>query len=196
VLFLTGLHNSGKDAIAKALQVTLNQQGGRSVSLLLGETVRQELSPSMSIILFFSPSSLNTSCLAELGFSAEDRHENVHRIAYVSAELARAGAAVIAAPIAPYERSRELARQTVLQSAGAGANFFLIHVATPLEHCEKTDRRGLYTQARRGEITGFTGVDDPYEAPEHAELTVDVTKQSIPEIVHSIILLLETGSLL
>lgn len=196
MLFLTGLHNSGKDAIAKALQVTLNQQGGRSVSLLLGETVRQELSPSMSIILFFSPSSLNTSCLAELGFSAEDRHENVHRIAYVSAELARAGAAVIAAPIAPYERSRELARQTVLQSAGAGANFFLIHVATPLEHCEKTDRRGLYTQARRGEITGFTGVDDPYEAPEHAELTVDVTKQSIPEIVHSIILLLETGSLL
>ncbi|EDR11892.1 uncharacterized protein LACBIDRAFT_183631 [Laccaria bicolor S238N-H82] len=177
VLFLTGLHNSGKDAIAKALQVTLNQQGGRSVSLLLGETVRQELSP-------------------KLGFSAEDRHENVHRIAYVSAELARAGAAVIAAPIAPYERSRELARQTVLQSAGAGGNFFLIHVATPLEHCEKTDRRGLYTRARLGEITGFTGVDDPYEAPEHAELTVDVTKQSIPEIVHSIILLLETGSLL
>lgn len=170
VLFLTGLHNSGKDAIAKALQVTLNQQGGRSVSLLLGETVRQELSP-------------------KLGFSAEDRHENVHRIAYVSAELARAGAAVIAAPIAPYERSRELARQTVLQSAGAGGNFFLIHVATPLEHCEKTDRRGLYTRARLGEITGFTGVDDPYEAPEHAELTVDVTKQSIPEIVHSIILL-------
>ena len=132
----------------------------------------------------------------ELGFSAEDRHENVHRIAYVSAELARAGAAVIAAPIAPYQRSRELARQTVLQSAGAGGNFFLIHVATPLEHCEKTDRRGLYARARRGEITGFTGVDDPYEAPEHAELTVDVTKQSIPEIVHSIILLLETGSLL
>ena len=72
----------------------------------------------------------------------------------------------------------------------------MIHVATPFEHCEKTDRRGLYARARRGEVTGFTGVDDPYEAPEHAELTVDVTKQSIPEIVHSIILLLETGSLL
>jgi sulfate adenylyltransferase len=145
---------------------------------------------------FFNPSSFNTPCSPELGFSAEDRHENVHRIAYVSAELARAGAAVIAAPIAPYERSRELARQTVLQSAGSGGNFFLIHVATPLEHCEKTDRRGLYSRARRGEITGFTGVDDPYEEPEHAELKVDVTKQSIPEIVHSIILLLETGSLL
>ena len=72
----------------------------------------------------------------------------------------------------------------------------MIHVATPLEHCEKTDRRGLYARARRGEITGFTGVDDPYEAPEQAELTVDVTRQSIPEIVHSIVLLLETESLL
>ena len=194
MLFLTGLHNSGKDTIAKALQVTLNQQGGRSASLLLGETVRQELSPGMSIIYNYSYNpSLNASGPPDLGFSAEDRHQNVYRIAYVSAEPPRAGAAVIAAPI---ERSRELARQTVLQSAGWGGNFFLIHVATPLEHCEKTDRRGLYARARRGDITGFTGVDDPYEAPEQAELTVDVTRQSIPEIVHSIVLLLETESLL
>jgi len=177
VLFLTGLYNSGSDRIAKALQVTLNQQGGRSVSLLLGETVRAELS-------------------SELGFSQEHRHRNVQRIAFVSAELSRAGAAVIAAPIAPYERSREAARELVLQSGGAGGNFFLVHVATPLEHCEATDRKGQYAKARRGEITGFTGVDDPYEAPQRADITVDVTKQSVPEIVHSIVLLLETNSLL
>lgn len=177
VLLLTGLHNSGKDSIAKALQVTLNQQGGRSVSLLLGETVRHELS-------------------SELGFSAEDRHLNAQRIAFVAAELTRAGAAVIAAPIAPYERSRETIKDIVHQAGGAGANLFMVHVATPLAHCEKTDRRGLYAKARRGEIKGFTGVDDVYETPEKADLTVDVTKQSIPEIVHSIVLLLETNALL
>ncbi|KAF8160833.1 hypothetical protein B0H34DRAFT_698297 [Crassisporium funariophilum] len=177
VVFLTGLHNSGKDVIAKALQVTLHQQGGRSVSLLLGETVRQELS-------------------TDLGFAPEDRHENVHRIAFVASELTRAGAAVIAAPTAPQERSRQLARDTILQSGGSGANFFLIHVATPLEHCEKHDRRGLYAKARHGEIKGVAGIDEAYETPEAADLTVDVTKQSISEIVHSVVLLLETNALL
>jgi sulfate adenylyltransferase len=103
-------------------------------------------------------------------------------------------------------------RDAVLQSGGAGGNFFLIHVATPLEYCEKTDRRGLYSKARRGELKGFAGIDDTYETPERADLTVDVTKQSIPEVVHSrlfsicvetstkhktgIILLLETNALL
>lgn len=116
--------------------------------------------------------------------SSSDRHEGVHRIASVSAELTRAGAAVIAAPIAPQERSRQLARDTIVEFGGSGANFFLIHVATPLDHCEKTDRRGLYAQARRGNIKGFVGVDEPYESPDSADLTVDVTQQSISEIVH------------
>ncbi|KZV85870.1 putative sulfate adenylyltransferase [Exidia glandulosa HHB12029] len=177
VLFLTGLYNSGKDTIARALQVTLNQQGGRSVSLLLGETVRSELS-------------------AELGFSREDRHKNIQRIAFVSAELTRAGAAVIAAPIAPYAHSRKAAKETILQSGGSGANFFLIHVATPLEHCEKFDRKGVYKKARAGEIKGFTGIDDVYEAPTDADIVADTTQQSIPEIVHAIVLLLETNGLL
>ena len=96
----------------------------------------------------------------ELGFSAEDRHTNIQRIAFVSAELARAGAAVIAAPIAPYERSRNAARDTIQHGGGAGGNFFLIYVATPLEHCEKTDRKGNYAKARRGEIKGFTGIGE------------------------------------
>lgn len=166
VLVLTGLFNSGKDTIAKALQVTLNQQGGRSVSLLLGEAVRQELS-------------------SEFGYSKSERHQNLQRIAFVAAELARAGAAVIASPLAPHESSRAAARETVLQLGGAGGNFFLVHVATPLEYCEKTDRRGVYARARSGELENFTGVSDPYETPERPDLVVDVTTQSVPEIVHS-----------
>ena len=168
-IFLTGYMNSGKDAIARALQVTLNQQGGRSVSLLLGDTVRHELS-------------------SELGFTREDRHTNIQRIAFVASELTRAGAAVIAAPIAPYEHSRKYARDTISQAG----NFYLIHVATPLEYCEKTDKRGIYARARRGEIKGFTGVDDPYEVPEKADLVVDASKQSVRSIVHEIILVLES----
>ncbi|TFL02441.1 sulfate adenylyltransferase [Pterulicium gracile] len=177
VLFLTGLHNSGKDAIANALQVTLNQQGGRSVSLLLGETVRQELS-------------------SELGFTPQDRHVNIQRIAFVAAELARAGAAVIAAPIAPHAHSRDAARQHILQSAGAGANFFEIHVDTPLEVAERTDRKGLYKKARAGELRYLPGVDEVYEKPERPELYVDTTTITTPEVVHNIILLLETSGLI
>ncbi|CCU99804.1 unnamed protein product [Malassezia sympodialis ATCC 42132] len=175
-LFLTGLFNSGKDQIARALQVKLHEQGGRSVSLLLGDTVRSELS-------------------SELGFSPEDRHTNIQRIAFVASELTRAGAAVIAAPIAPYEKSRAMARETVQKHGGSG-NFFLVHVATPLEYCEKTDRRGNYAKARRGEIKGFTGVDDVYEEPKDADLKVDPSQQSIAEITHSIVLLLEANGLI
>ncbi|WFD32125.1 sulfate adenylyltransferase [Malassezia sp. CBS 17886] len=175
-VFLTGLFNSGKDQIGRALQVKLYEQGGRSVSLLLGETVRSELS-------------------SELGFSREARSTNMQRIAFVAAELTRAGAAVIAAPIAPYDDSRKAARETVMKNGGS-ANFFLVHVATPLEYCERTDRRGNYEKARRGEIHGFTGVDDAYEPPEDADLVVDVSKQSIAEITHSVVLLLEANALI
>lgn len=169
-IFLTGYMNSGKDAIARALQVTLNQQGGRSVSLLLGDTVRHELS-------------------SELGFSREDRHTNIQRIAFVASELTNAGAAVIAAPIAPHEHSRQAARDAVTSS---GRSFFLVHVNTPLEYCEKTDKRGIYAKAHRGEIKGFTGVDDPYETPANPDLVVDASKQSVRSIVHEIVLVLES----
>lgn len=172
-VFLTGYTNSGKDAIARALNVTLNQQGGRSVSLLLGDTVRHELSQ-------------------ELGFTKEDRNKNIGRIGFVASELTRAGAAVIAAPIAPYAESRKAARQ-IVESHGS---FYLIHVATPLEYCEKTDRRGIYAQARKGEIKGFTGVDDPYENPNDADLTVDISTTSVRTAVHQIVLLLESQGLL
>ena len=174
-IFLTGYTNSGKDAIARALNVTLNQQAGRSVSLLLGETVRSELS-------------------SELGFSHEDRNKNIARIGFVAAELTKSGAAVIAAPIAPFEKSRTQARQLVEKNG----TFFLVHVATPLEVCEKTDRRGVYKAARDGKIKGFTGVDDPYEAPKgkEADLVVDPSKDSVRTAVHQIVLLLESSGLL
>jgi sulfate adenylyltransferase len=174
-IFLTGYTNSGKDAIARALNVTLNQQGGRSVSLLLGDTVRSELS-------------------AELGFSREDREKNIHRIGFVASELTKSGAAVIAAPIAPFKSGRDAARQ-IVEKFG---NFFLIHVATPLEYCEKTDKRGIYAAARKGDIKGFTGVDDPYEAPEgkEAQLVVDLSKETVRTAVHQIVLLLESSGLL
>jgi sulfate adenylyltransferase len=172
-VFLTGYQNSGKDAIARALNVTLNQQGGRSVSLLLGENVRAELS-------------------SELGYTREDRDKNIARIAFVASELTKAGAAVIAAPIAPFEAARKQARETVEKFG----SFFLVHVATSLEHAEKTDRRGIYAKARNGDIKGFTGVDDPYEAPAKADLVVDVEKTNVRTIVHQIVLLLEAEGLL
>ncbi|GAP89914.1 putative sulfate adenylyltransferase [Rosellinia necatrix] len=172
-IFFTGYQNSGKDQIARALQVTLNQQGGRSVSMLLGETVRSELS-------------------SELGFSREDRSKNIARIAFVAGELTRSGAAVIAAPIAPFSADRRAAREAIEKFG----DFFLVHVATPLEYCEKTDKRGIYARARKGEIKGFTGVDDPYEPPSKPNLVVDCSKQSVRSSVHQIVLMLEATGLL
>ena len=172
-VFLTGFTNSGKDAVARALQVTLNQQGGRSVSLLLGETVRAGLR-------------------SELGFSRADRDTNIARIAFVAAELTKAGAAVIAAPIAPFDASRRAARDTV----GQYGSFFLVHVATSLEHAERTDRRGVYRRAREEKIPNFTGVSDPYEPPETPNLRFDLEKMSVREAVHEIVLMLEKEGLL
>ena len=168
-VFLTGYYNSGKDAVARALQVTLNQQGGRPVSLLLGETVRSELS-------------------SELGFSREDRHKNIQRIAFVASELTKAGTAVIAAPIAPFEDSRLHAKETI-EKHGV---MVLVHISTPLEHCEATDKSGVYARARKGEIKGFTGIDDPYETPKNPDLNIDLTAIDVRTAVHQIVLLIES----
>ena len=161
-ILLTGLHNSGKDTIARALQVTLQQHGSRSVSLFLGEDIRH------------TPSS-------DLAATPEEKHLNLLRIGIVASELTKAGAAVIAAPTAPYDVSRKAIRDQV---QGGGGNFFLVHVATPLEWCEKVDRRGLYKRARAGEIKSLTGVGDVYEVPEDADITCDLRTDTVPEIVH------------
>ncbi|KAG2205864.1 hypothetical protein INT46_002103 [Mucor plumbeus] len=167
-IFFTGLHASGKNAIARALQVSLNQESTRSVSLLASENTRAELS-------------------SELGFSKRDRDINIARQAFVAGELTRAGAAAIVAPIAPYDDARNAAKKTIEQYGG----FYLVHVATPLEECIKRDRDGIYERAQRGEIKEFTGLDAPYEVPTNANLTIDITQQSVSQAVHEIILLLE-----
>ncbi|KAI8980452.1 sulfate adenylyltransferase [Pilobolus umbonatus] len=167
-IFFTGLHASGKNAIARALQISLNQESSRSVSLLASENVRAELS-------------------SELGFSKRDRDINIARQAFVAGELTRAGAAAIVAPIAPYADARNAARKTIEQYGG----FYLVHISTPLEECIKRDRDGIYERAKRGEIKEFTGLDAPYEAPVNADLTFDITKQSVSQAVHEIILALE-----
>jgi sulfate adenylyltransferase len=128
---------------------------------------------------------LAEKAMLEQPYTAEERRRNIERIAFVAAELARAGAAVITAPVAADESSRKYARDTVTQSGGAGGNFFLIHVATSLEYCEKTDRRGFYAKARKGDIKGVVGIDEPYEAPQKADLVVAPESQSLSEIVHS-----------
>ncbi|KAJ3189263.1 Sulfate adenylyltransferase [Gaertneriomyces sp. JEL0708] len=167
-VFLTGYWNSGAAQIAQALQMSLNQDGQRPTTLLLGETIRHELS-------------------SELGFSKKDRDLNISRIAFVAAQVTQCGGAVIAAPIAPYEQARNEARRTIERVGG----FFLVHVATTLEEAMKRDRTGTYEKAKRGEIKGFTGVDDPYETPANPDLRVDPAKWSVNQIVHEIVLVLE-----
>ena len=92
---------------------------------------------------------------------------------------------MIAAPVAPQKASRDLIKDTVIHTAGAGGNFFTVHVATPIDHCELYDRKGVYARARTGKLTGVAGVDEVYEVPERANLVVDASRQSVPEIVHS-----------
>lgn len=168
-LFFTGLSGSGKSTIANAVMVKLMERGGRPVTLLDGDRVRRHLS-------------------SELGFSKAHRDLNIRRIGFVAAEITRNGGAAICAPIAPYSATRQAVREMV-ESANGG--FLEIHVATPLEECERRDRKGLYAQARAGQITGFTGIDDPYEAPETPELRIDTTDCSVEEAAQQALLKIE-----
>ena len=154
------------------------------MSLILGDSIRHELAPgkSDSFAQFCSKSWLFS---LDHALTREERYNHMQRIGFVAAELARAGAAVVAAPIAPHETGRRFVRETITHHAGSGANFFLVHVATPLEHCEKTDRSGVYAQARKGNVRGVAGIDDIFEVPKDANLTVDLSDHSIPQVVHS-----------
>ena len=108
-----------------------------------------------------------------LGFSREDRETNILRIGFVAAEIARHGGVAICSPIAPFESTRHAVRRMVEQ---AGGGFVLIHVATPLEECERRDRKGLYAKARAGEIPDFTGISSPYEEPTTRSVKIDTTR--------------------
>jgi sulfate adenylyltransferase len=124
-----------------------------------------------------------------LGFSQEDRDINIRRIGFVAAEIARHGGVVICAAVSPYRATRNDVRNMVGQD-----NFVEVFVDTPLDVCETRDVKGLYAKARRGEIKGFTGIDDPYEPPHHAEITLNTVDYTPEENAHLILdYLLEQG---
>ncbi len=167
-VFFTGLSGAGKSTIARALTTRLMEMGGRSVTLLDGDIVRRNLS-------------------SELGFTREHRDINVRRIGYVASEITKNRGIAICAPIAPYTGSRRAVRNMIEPLGG----FFEIFVATPIATCESRDRKGLYAKARAGIIKEFTGISDPYETPERAELSIDTTDLSVDEAVQRVLLKLE-----
>jgi sulfate adenylyltransferase len=138
------------------------------VTLLDGDVVRKHLS-------------------SELGFSKEHRDINIRRIGYVASEITKNGGIALCAPIAPYDSVRKDVRAMIEPLGG----FILVHVATPLEVCEQRDRKGMYAKARQGIIKEFTGISDPYEVPEDADLTLDTTELSPTEAAQEIVLHLE-----
>ncbi|MCB8946107.1 MAG: bifunctional sulfate adenylyltransferase/adenylylsulfate kinase [Ardenticatenaceae bacterium] len=168
-VWLTGLHNAGKSTTAAVL-TTLLQEYGRQVTLLDGDVVRTHFSEG-------------------LGFSKEDRDTHVRRIGYVASEIVRHGGLAICATVSPYRATRNDVRSLFNEE-----HYIEVFVDTPLAVCEARDTKGLYARARRGEIRGFTGIDDPYEMPRYPELRIDTTHHSAEENAHHIIgLLVERG---
>jgi sulfate adenylyltransferase len=167
-LFMSGLSGAGKSTIANVLMVKFLETGGRPVTLLDGDIVRKNLS-------------------SELNFSKEHRDINIRRIGYVASEITKNGGIAICAPIAPYDKVRKEVRSMIEPVGG----FVLVHIATPLEVCEERDRKGLYAKARAGIVKEFTGISDPYETPEDAELVIDTSAFSPEEAAQEILLFLE-----
>jgi adenylyl-sulfate kinase len=158
-VWMTGLPGSGKSTIASGVESAL-LGSGRSAYILDGDNLRHGLN-------------------GDLGFSAEDRAENVRRTAEVSALLADAGVVVLVALVSPYRADREAARAV---HEARGLPFLEVHVATPLEECERRDPKGHYARARAGELAHLTGVDDPYEPPAAADVVVGAG-ESVDEAV-------------
>lgn len=174
VLFFTGLSGSGKSTLARALMDLLLEHGGRTVTSLDGDVVRRHLS-------------------AGLTFSKADRETNIRRIGWVAAEIARHGGVAVCSPIAPFAETREQV-QAMVESAGGA--FFLVHVATPLEECERRDRKGLYAKARAGEIPEFTGISSPYEEPVDPAVRVDTTGRTISDALDDVLVALDEAGFL
>jgi adenylylsulfate kinase len=159
-LWFTGLSGSGKTTISQAVADEIKLRN-RNVELLDGDIVRTNLSKG-------------------LGFSKEDRDTNIRRIGFVANLLSRNGVVAITAAISPYRDIRDEVRAMT-------ANFLEVYVSAPLEVCESRDVKGLYAKARAGEIKGFTGIDDPYEAPLNPEIICFTDKETIPESVSKVI---------
>jgi adenylylsulfate kinase len=156
-VWLTGLSAAGKSTIGRLVADELERRGAL-VEVLDGDVVRTHLSKG-------------------LGFSKADRDRNILRIGWVSSRLTRAGAAVVVSAISPYRDTRRQARAFIEEHG----TFVEVYVATTLEECERRDPKGLYQKARTGEIPEFTGVSDPYEPPEHAELEIHTEGRSPEE---------------
>ncbi|MEW1910796.1 adenylyl-sulfate kinase [Kitasatospora sp. NPDC085895] len=157
-VWLTGLPSAGKTTLAFALAERLRAEGHK-VEVLDGDEIREFLSKG-------------------LGFTKEDRHTNVTRIGFVAEKLASNGVKVLAPVIAPYADSRTAVRE---RHAANGTDFLEIHVATPVELCAERDVKGLYAKQAAGEISGLTGVDDPYEAPQDPELRLQTRGREVAE---------------
>jgi adenylyl-sulfate kinase len=168
-LWLTGLSGAGKTTIAVALERLLKERG-LLIERLDGDTVREGLT-------------------RDLGFSKEDRDKNIERVTYVAKLLSRNRVGVIASFISPYRDARDNVRRQA-------TNFIEVFVDAPLEVCESRDVKGLYAKARAGELKGFTGIDDPYEAPEIPEITVHTDDQTVQESVAQIVSYLEAHDLI
>lgn len=163
-IWLTGLSGAGKTTIAQALEPVLRARG-LNVERLDGDVVRGSLT-------------------RDLGFSREDREENIRRVTFVAKLLTRNNVACIISFISPYRASRAHAREEI-------GRFIEVFVRCSLEQCEKRDVKGLYQKARRGEIEQFTGISDPYEEPEHPEITVDTETMTKEEAATHIVKELE-----
>ena len=166
VVWFTGLSGSGKSTVARAVEEHLAKQG-RLVYVLDGDNVRHGL-------------------CADLGFSPEDRNENIRRIGHVAALFADAGAIVLSAFISPYRADRQLARDAVGED-----DFLEVFIDADLATCESRDPKGLYKKARAGEIAEFTGISAPYEAPETPALVIPTDKQGLDASVAAVQQLLE-----
>lgn len=167
-IFFTGLPSAGKSTIANVLLAKLNEIGSRKITLLDGDLVRRMLS-------------------SELTFTKEHRNLNNLRIGYVAAEITKHKGVAICSPIAPYDDIRKRVRENVSRHGG----FILVYVDTPVEECAKRDRKGLYAKAKAGLIKGFTGVDDAYEIPADAEISIETTKMTPDEAAEKVISLLK-----
>lgn len=171
VVWFTGLSGAGKSTISAAVEQELTARGLHTYSLD-GDNIRFGL-------------------CQDLGFSANDRAENIRRIGEVAALMLDAGLIVLSAFISPAREHRDAVRKRLPEGC-----FIEVYVATSLEACEARDVKGLYAKARAGEIKGFTGIDDPYEAPESAELTLDTAGKSVDACVQKVIRLLETRNII